>query len=230
MWTTVRGTLASHETDHTWTDLPALVKAVGAFDTVITNVATQLEVTALPGGASASKLTAKKSMALPAHEVASALHAYATEVGDDELAAEVDFSLSDLSQGDPAAVIARCTRIVDLATENLEALEDCNITQAKLTALGKKIEAYRKWASKPRQGVARKAAANRALPRLFRQGRNILTRRIDRLMVQFRTSAPEFYAEYKTARKIVNSPTVPNGEKTNVVAADTKPGDLLKAA
>ena len=81
-----------------------------------------------------------------------------------------------------------------------------------------------------RQGAAKKAAANGALPRLFQQGRNILTRRIDRLMVQFRTSAPEFYAEYKTPRKIVNFPNVPNGEKTNVVAADTKPADLLKAA
>jgi hypothetical protein len=95
----------------------------------------------------------------------------------------------------------------------------------------KKIEAYEKVCSKPRQNVAKKAAANRALPRLFKQGRNILTRRMDRLMAQFRTTAPEFYAEYKTARKIVNPPTPQNGNEANkIVSADTNGPDLLKAA
>lgn len=208
MWTGVRGTLASHETDNTWTNIPALVKSVGVFDTEITNVATQLEVTALPGGAADAKETAKEALVGPAHELAAALHAYATEIGDDELAAEVDFSLTDLAKGHPASIIARCNRIAALATENLEALEDSNITQAKLTALGKKITAFEKLASKPRQDVAKKAAANKAVPRLMKQGRNILKRRIDRLMVQFKTSAPEFYAEYRNARKIVSSPSI----------------------
>jgi hypothetical protein len=230
MWASVRGVLASHETDNTWTTIPALVKAVGAFDTVTINVATQLEVTALPGGAAIAKETAKKALVGPAHEVAAALHAYATEIGDDELAAQVDFSLSDLAQGHPASVNARCTRIAALATENLEGLEDSNITQAKLTALAKKITAFEKLASKPRQGVAKKAAANKALPRLMKQGRKILKRRIDRLMVQFKTSAPEFYAEYRTARKIVNAPATQNGQATNIVAANGAANDLLKAA
>lgn len=82
-----------------------------------------------------------------------------------------------------------------------------------MTALGKKITAFEKLASKPRQNVAKKAAANKALPRLMKQGRNILKRRIDRLMVQFETSAPEFYAEYRTARKIVNAPATQSGER-----------------
>jgi hypothetical protein len=49
------------------------------------------------------------------------------------------------------------------------------------------------------------------LPRLFRQVRTILTRRIDRLVVQFKTSGPEFYNEYKVARKIVNPSRSQNG-------------------
>jgi hypothetical protein len=112
-------------------------------------------------------------------------------------------------------------RIGAIASEELGMLADYNITQAKLTALTKKIEAYEKICSKPRQNVAKKAAANKALPRLFKQGRNILTRRMDRLMAQFRTSAPEFYAEYETARKIVNPPSSQNGEANNIVSANT---------
>ena len=103
-------------------------------------------------------------------------------------------------------VVARSSKILALATENVDELGDYNITQAKLTALGKKIEAFRKAQTRPRQDVAKKAAANKALPRLYRQARNILTRRMDRLMVQFKDSAPELFAEYQTARKIVNQP------------------------
>src|SRR5205814_9003171 len=55
-------------------------------------ISTQLEVTTMPGGAAASKKSALESLAPSAHEIAAALHAYATEAGDDELAAEVDFS------------------------------------------------------------------------------------------------------------------------------------------
>ena len=86
---------------------------------------------------------------------------------------------------------------------------------AKLTALGKKIEAFKKVQTRPRQGVAKKAAANKALPRLFLQARNILTRRVDRLMVQFKASAPEFFAEFETARKIVNQPGSQGTRATN---------------
>ena len=231
MWTGVRGTLASHETDNTWNTIPALVKAVGAFDVVITAVATQLDVLALPGGSAASKKTAKAALVLSAPEVAAATHAYATEVGNDELAAEVDFSTTGVAKGRPASVIARVNRIGARAAENLAALGEANITQKKLSALTKKTDAFAALSSKPRQGVAKKAAANKALPRLMKQGQIILSRRIDRLMVQFKENAPEFYAEYKTARKIVDQPgSLKVRKATNIVLADTKPVELLKAA
>jgi len=231
MFISVRGTLTEHENDNTWKTIPALVTAVDDFDTVIAGVASQLETTTVPSGAATSKKTALESLTASAHEIAAAIHAYATEAGDDELAAEVDFSLSDIAKGRSATIVARCTNIASRATENLDALADYKITQAKITALTKKTAAFEGLVSKPRQGVAKKAAANAALPRLLRQGRNILTRRIDRLMVQFRDSAPEFYSEYKTARKIVGQHGSQNARKPGLVLpASTKPEDLPKAA
>ena len=231
MFISVRGTLAGHESENTWTGIPALVTAVDDLDAVIAGVATQLEVTAMPNGAAASKKTALESLVAAAHEVAAAVHAYGTEAGNDELAAEVDFSPTDLAKGRPATIVARCTNIATRATENLVALADYKITQAKLTALTKKTAAYDGLVSKPRQGVAKKAAANAALPRLLKQGRSILTRRVDKLMVQFRESAPEFFAEYKTARKIVDQRATQSSRKaSNVVPANTTPEEVLKAA
>jgi len=228
MLTSVRSTLASHETENTWTKIPALVTAVEELDTVITQISDQLEATATPSGASAGKATALEALVISTHEVASALHACATAAGNDELAAEVDFSLSALFKGREADLVARGSKILSLASEQLDNLGDYNVTQAKLTAMGKKIDAFKRVQAKPRQGVAKKAAANKALPRLFLQARNILTRRVDRLMVQFKASAPEFFAEYETARKIVNQSGGQGGRAaTNVVLVD---GPNAKAA
>lgn len=167
MLTSVRSTLGEHETDNTWTKIPALVAAVEELETVIAQVSEQLEATATPSGASAGKATALETLVISTHEIASALHACATASGNEELAAEVDFSLTALAKGREADVVARCSKILSLATDNLDNLGDYNVTQAKLTALGKKIDAFKKAQTKPRQGVAKKAAANKALPRLF---------------------------------------------------------------
>ena len=100
--------------------------------------------------------------------------------------------------------MARCASILTLATANLDNLGDYSITQAKFTALGKKTTAYEKTCPKPRQNVATKSAATKALPGLFEKARKILNTRIDKLMVPFKTSAPDFFNEYRTARKIVD--------------------------
>jgi hypothetical protein len=66
MMNSVRGTLATHETDDTWTEIPALTKAVGDLDTVIDSVATQLEATSVRSGASAGKSSALKALSASA--------------------------------------------------------------------------------------------------------------------------------------------------------------------
>jgi hypothetical protein len=218
MFSSVQVTLEEHETDVN--KIPALVKASGELDTIITGIAAQLEITALQSGAVANKDNLLGVLAPAANEVAAALHAYATETGDDELAAQVDLSVTDIAQGRPATVVARCTNIASLGSENLDSLSDYNITQAKLTALTKKIAAFEKQVPKPRQGVAKKAAANKAARRFLKQGRDLLNRRIDKLMVQFRETQPELYAEYRTARKIVNSPGAQNDRGTKAEAAN----------
>ena len=88
--------------------------------------------------------------------------------------------------------MARCASILTLATANLDNLGDYSITQAKLTALGKKTTAYEKTCPKPRQNVATKSAATKALPGLFEKARKILNTRIDKLMVPFKRALRTF--------------------------------------
>ena len=226
----VRGVLASHETDKTWTQIPALVTAVEELDAVAISISEHFEASASPDGSSASKTSAFDTLVTTAHEVAAGLHACATKAGNDELAAQVDYSLSDMADGREADVIARCANVLTLANANVDALGDYNLTQAKLTGLGRKLEAYKQAQPKPRLNQVKKSAVNDTLPHLISEARTILTRRVDRLMVQFRKSAPEFYAEYQAARKIVNQPGGQGGNQAAKVLPASTGVSIPKAA
>src|SRR5258705_11245779 len=131
MFSSVSETLEEHEKDNTWTKIPALVKAAGDLDAINAGIATQLGITSKQSGAVSSKDSLLAALGPAAHEVAAGIHAFAKETGDNELAAEVDFSVTDITAGRPAAVIARCTNIVAGGAENLDSLWDYDITQAK---------------------------------------------------------------------------------------------------
>jgi hypothetical protein len=57
--------------------------------------------------------------------------------------------------------------------------------------------------TKPRQAAAARKAARKRIPVLIRPAVKLLRRRLDPLMLPFKTSEPEFYAQYKGARRIV---------------------------
>ena len=178
------------------------------------------EIVPLNGAKEARKL-AVKALANDTLAVAGAIHSYATEVGDGELAAKVKYSETKLVKGGPDKLIPRAEMIVELANENLEFLTEQNITAAKITALEVKIAAVKKAAGKPHASSVDRKAANEELLRLRRKGNTILKGRLDKLMVQFRDTEPEFYAKYKASRRIVHSATRPNSHETPVTLAPT---------
>ena len=61
--------------------------------------------------------------------------------------------------------------------------------------------------------MAKRAVANKELIKLYAKGRGILTRRVDRLMVPFKESAPEFYVDHRSSRKIVNQAATQSARK-----------------
>lgn len=224
MLTTLQSVFESHRTDSpkTWTGIPALVTAVGDIDTIVSSIATHLEATAAPSGAAANKASCLDAVVPVAVEIASAVHAYAVDNNDGELAGQTDFSDTDIRKRREPQIVAVCAKILSLATEHVDDLADYNVTQAKLTAFSKKVDAYEKACPRPRQNVATKSASTKALPRLFQQARRIIDTRIDKLMVQFKTSSPDFFSEYQTARKMVNQPGTQGGDE--VVSHVVAPG------
>ena len=91
------------------------------------------------------------------------------------------------------------------ATENLAALGNFGVSQAKLTLFKQRLKTYDGLRVMPRQ--AQGAAAKRQLEQLLPEADQMLANRMDRLAWQFRESEPEFYEKYQVARTVVNAAT-----------------------
>ena len=186
-----------------WTSLGAFKRAVTAFNDCIDSIDDLARIQADKSGAGAEKALCLVALATDAHTIASAVSALASDNNDASLAAKVAFSRSDLKRGREAEIVTRCENIHAAAVENLDALDDeYGVTQAKLTALQQKIDAFRTAQPKPRRTRASSSAATQQLRDCFAQADKIAHERLDKLAVQFETSEPAFFNEFTSARKI----------------------------
>ena len=179
-------------------------------------------------GASAAKTELKKQVCVTAVSVAGALVAYATEVGDFELAHQMEYPKSVVGRGREIAVVARCREIHGAATAKLEVLGGYKVTAPKLAAFKKQIDAYESIIPKPRDDRSTKAAATESLPKLLAKADTILKKRLDKVAVQFEEENPEFVAKYRSARSITDPAS--KAKKNDAAAKDGNATADKKAA
>jgi hypothetical protein len=178
-------------------------------------------------GSSAEKKAAKETLTNLAFAVCSGLKAFASATSNRKLAAQADFSHSDLTRGREADLVNRCQSILALGTENADALAaKFNVTATDLKALKAAFAEFTELQPTPRQSRAASAAATADLEKLFAQLDEALKSRLDQLMVKFQRSNPAFYNEYQTARFIV-SDSAPRETKA---AKEDDSVAMLKAA
>ena len=200
----------SQRANKNWTSIPALARAVADLKAASGRVSEILTETAIPRGtsattgASAGKAACLKALVPAAYIIAAALHTYAVDHDEADWAAQTDVSESGLRKMNEPDLVGFCSKISTLAAALVDELEDYDVEPADLTALDKKIQAYANDCPKPRQKLARNRAHNLALPTQFRKVRQTMDRRIHKLMAKFKASAPDFYNEYLTARRIVD--------------------------
>ena len=202
--------LDTHETK--WTTLPAFAAGVGKFNSIVTEINDLAQTQASRTGASNEKSYALNSLGDAAFEAGAAVHALAVSEQNFALEGRVDFSRSSVTLGRESSVVSRCRDIHAAATEHVADLADYGITPAKLTAFKKKIDAFEVSMSKPRQQVAESAAATITLAERFKDADEVLNKCLNKLVYQFKDSAPDFFNEYQSARTVVD---IRGGRKTN---------------
>ncbi len=155
-------------------------------------------------GAAAQKAQVRHSYEEQILFIANQLAALAEVNSDANLAGQVELTLSALDKLPDDDLEETGTRIATLATTNLAALADYGIAQADVTQLTTLTTQFHTAKTAPREAVVGRASQTDTLPDKIAEVTSILRNRLDKLMTRFKTSQPEFYAGYLSARVIVD--------------------------
>ena len=136
--------------------------------------------------------------------IAGQLCSLADKIGDTNLGAQTELTLAQLDKLSVDILEATGKRISGLATANLAALVDYNITQADITALDGLTDQFHGVKTAPRKAIATRAGQTKTLPPAVKSVTSLLRNHLDKQMLMFKKSNPEFYAGYASARVIMD--------------------------
>ena len=182
-----------------------MVAAVEALNTDIANIRdTQKERGAVNLPASTlEKRGAERQMIEPCVKMANALYVIGFTTDNKDLITLQGLSDNSFYRLSDNAALALARRILDLVHQYAGELANYGIDEAEITALGNAIEAFHTLIAKPMDTIGERKQKTTNLAQLFAGLDSTFYDRLDKLMVLFKKSAPEFYGEYRTARNII---------------------------
>ncbi len=194
------------------TDNAAIIAAVPAFETALNvfNVklsaiiaATQQE-DLVTKGITVDKSEAKKTLCRLTTDIAAPIFAFASSTANNKLKQEVNFSYSDLLRTKDDLMAPRCQNIKDLGIANLAALAPYGLTTAGLIALQTEIDNYQVKVPTPRNSAAQKKTIRENMKTLFKEIDIVLKEQMDKTVVGFKATNPDFVSTYKANRIIID--------------------------
>jgi hypothetical protein len=189
----------------TWAGNKAIAAALADLNTVLAAIAAAAGKQQTPiSGVVEEKEMVRHDLEEKILEIAAQLSALADVVGDVNLGAQVEFTLSGLDKLSDDQLEAVGKRVSAAATAKLTQLADYDVTQEDITELDSLITRFNSVKNAPRISIAGRAGETATLPRLIADMTSLLRNRLDKLMLKYRKSNPEFYAGYLTARVIVD--------------------------
>lgn len=202
-----------------WNGVPAMVDAHTEFKANLTALeeAVAKQVADIKGHAK-DKAAAEEMMITKTLAMAGSVMAFATVNNDNGLAESMDISRSELNRYRDSVVAQRCQTVHDAADANIAALAAYGVLPADVTALQALIDTYIALIPQPRNMITARKGATAEIGALVRDTMKLLNRRVDRLMMQFNYSHPEFVKQYFDARIIIDQHGQKDDEATPVAA------------
>lgn len=191
-----------------WISLPAFASEVALARTHIASIRQdgqgQLGADSKPH--TLAKDEAKKSLARLAADTGAPASVYAETLGNLPAAAQLNQSYSDIYYATDLDAEALAVNLLAAARDmDAAALANYGITGEKLDDLEDALDHYSKKIGSPRAATVKRRTRTLSLEDLFDKLRAVHSR-MDRLAVVFRTTAPDFFAAYETARVIIDRP------------------------
>ncbi len=114
--------------------------------------------------------------------------------------------------------LALAGNILDFSKKYVDQLKEYGITETESSALSKAIDKFKSLIAKPMDTIGERKQKTTNLAQLFAALDSLFYDKLDKLMVLFKQSEPEFYGEYRTARNIILS--VKHKKKEDTGTAD----------
>jgi hypothetical protein len=152
--------------------------------------------------------------------MANRLQSLANVTNNAELLESVQYTATDLKKGRGIDVIGICNAILAKANANAPSLVNYGVTAAMITDLQAAITAYSTSLAKPKAAISQTKTATENLAALFKESYDLLTKRLDLDIELFKTSKPDFYSQYKTARIVISK----GGSASSVLGSVTSAG------
>ena len=202
----------------TWKTLPAWGKYYPQFKTATAAIQADALKQARRSGIAEDKQALRGATCAAAAVIAAAVTSYAHDLGNHDLKKRADYSFTALLKGRDTFSATRCQGVLAAATEAGTGLADhLSGAPARLTDLSAKITAYQAVITSPADARKQAKAAAQSLEADFARARELLTEHLDKLILQFETTAPEFYQDYQ------NSRTPPSSAATHTTAEEPTP-------
>ena len=135
--------------------------------------------------------------------ICSAGVAYATVIGDKAVSAKFDFSRSDLAKGNEETVYNRCVTISVAATPIATVLaHDYGMPLDQPTTVAVAAKAYNDDLTVNREKRTAGKTVNKDMTAEFKTVDALLKKLLDKLVNNYKTTQPKFYAGYQDARYI----------------------------
>jgi hypothetical protein len=196
-----------HNNEQTYAGTPVFVNSVMLLDNgidAITRGAQQQSGT-LTGGVSQEKSKAAETLALESVKTANALYVYAIDTNNRTLQAKVSVNKSMFYNGHDVDALVLAKNIADEAHNYAPVLAGYGIDAVAIAALDTAVTAFESLIVKPQTTISERKMYTGNIKQLFAETDSIIYDRLDKLVVLFKTSAPDFYALYKNARNIIDT-------------------------
>jgi|GEM_PF-1475032 len=131
-----------------------------------------------------------------------ATSAYATDTHNTELWQKVDYSENELKKGSELVFAQRMLGINEIIEPLLEQLIPYGITKAMLDEQHSAVELFITMLPNSREKQKLLKSLGDRMEATFDQAMDLLYRRLDKLMLIYKKSYPDFYTEYMNARII----------------------------
>ena len=188
-----------------WTSVPAMATTINDFELLLAEIETYRKLTQENKTGITQQKAAQQALVIAhAYELSSVLYAMAIKKNDAVLAAKVDFTETDLLKKRDNHLVSTCRNILEFATEHLAELIAYQVTADELIVLKEEINSFAENLTTGRVSVTERKAANEKLKVVFLQVDSLLKKQLDRIVVRYRKTEPDFYTNYQSLRRIIN--------------------------